>query len=86
VICPNCQTTYAGTQVQRVRRGYVVDCPACGLVPWRAVLPHVAPLVIHHDALAAHRRSGESAQRRRWYDVALRRWLSGRNAPSLRGC
>jgi hypothetical protein len=49
-------------------------------------LPVSAPLVIHHDALAAHRRSGESWQRRRWYDVAQRRWLSGRNAPQLHEC
>jgi hypothetical protein len=50
------------------------------------VLPRSAPLVVHHDALAAHRRSGESRQHRRWYDTARRRWLSGRKAPQLHEC
>jgi hypothetical protein len=79
---------YATTQIRRIAkpRGHIVDCPQCGPVPWRAVMPQSGPLVIHHDELAAHQRSGESRQRRRWYDTALRRWMSGRNAPQLHEC
>lgn len=65
-------------------------CPQCqiehspGTCPVRLEL--ASGLVIYPRNLAAHRKSGESAQRRRWYDVALRRWLSGRSAPQLHEC
>jgi hypothetical protein len=86
VICPRCQIERPTNHVQRAGQGYVFDCPQCGAVPWSPTNGQSWPIVLYPENLAAHRRSGESAQRRRWYDVARRRWLSGRTAPRVQEC
>jgi hypothetical protein len=64
-----------------------VICPQCQIEhPCLERVEIKRGLIIYPENLAAHRASGESAQRRRWYDTALRRWLSGRKAPQLHEC
>jgi hypothetical protein len=70
VICPSCH-------IERGRD----PCPLCS-----QRLELKDGLFIYPENLAAHQRSGESQQRRRWYDIARRRWLSGRNAPRVQEC
>jgi hypothetical protein len=66
-----------------------VICPRCQLEHTQDALECFElkdGLIIYPRNLAAYRKAGGSAQRRRWYKIARQCWLIGRDAPQLRGC